>query len=79
MVPWLLFLEHSLVNLARRQTKLHDLVYGLNWLEKRPKGIPIFTVVLFCSTHPPETFKVEVYVYDVKPAITSLAELELVD
>ena len=58
-------------------------VYGLdpllNWLEKRLKGIPIYTMDMFNAPTTSETFKVEAYVDDVKPAITSLAEFELVD
>ena len=58
-------------------------VYGLdpllNWLEKRLRGIPIYTMDMFNAPTTSETFKVEAYVDDVKPAITSLAEFELVD
>ena len=58
-------------------------VYGLdpllNWLENRLRGIPIYTMDMFNAPTTSETFKVEAYVDDVKPAITSLAEFELVD
>ena len=57
--------------------------YGLDplliWLEKRLTGIPIYTMDMFNAPTTTETFKVEAYVDDVKPAITSLAEFELVD
>ena len=57
--------------------------YGLDplliWLEKRLRGIPIYTMDMFNAPTTTETFKVEAYVDDVKPAITSLAEFELVD
>ena len=51
----------------------------LNWLENRLRGIPIYTMDMFNAPTTSETFKVEAYVDDVKPAITSLAEFKLVD
>ena len=73
----MLFPDHSVVYQARRQTKLYVLhIYGLDplliWLEKILRGIPIYTMDMFNAPPTTETVKVEVYVDDFKPAITSL-------
>ena len=51
-------------------------LYGLDpllvWLKKRLKGIPTYTMDMFNAPTTTKTFKVEAYVYDVKPTITSL-------
>ena len=51
----------------------------LDWLEKRLKGIPIYTMDIFNAPTSTETYKVMAYVDDVKPGITSLEEFSLVD
>ena len=51
----------------------------LDWLEKRLKGIPIYTMDIFNAPSTTETYKVMAYVDDVKPGITSLEEFSLVD
>ena len=48
---------------------LHPL---LDWLENRLKAIPIYTMDIFNAPSTTETYKVMVYVDDVKPGITSL-------
>jgi hypothetical protein len=52
---------------------------NLNWLERRLKGIPIYTKNLFTASSSTECYKVIAYVYDVKPTITSTEEFSLVD
>ena len=77
-----LFPECSMVYKARRQTKLHIRYIWpgplLIWLEKRLRGIPLYTMDMFNGPTTNETCKVEAYVDDVKPAFTSLAEFELI-
>ena len=59
----------------------------LSWLERRLRGIPIYTMpvagpVLDKEAFPPtvtETYKVFGYIDDVKPAITAMSEFSLVD
>ena len=51
----------------------------LDWLERRLRGIPIYTMNIFSAPTTTELYKVLAYVDDVKPGITSLEEFTLVD
>ena len=51
----------------------------LDWLEKRLKCIPIYTMDIFNAPNSTETYKVMGYVDDIKPGITSVEEFSLVD
>ena len=51
----------------------------LDWLEKRLRGIPIYTMDIFNAPTTTKKYKVMAYVDDVKPGITSVEKFSLND
>ena len=51
----------------------------LDWLEKRLRGIPIYTINFFTPATSTENYKLMAYVDDVKPSVSSMQEFKIID
>ena len=51
----------------------------LDWLEKRLRGIPIYTSKFLSPSTSTDVYKLMAYIDDVKPIVTSMQEFKLID